>query len=84
MTHSTPAALDALASAGLSPIPLIERHASGDWGDICVEDQGLNDDAILDGTRLFSVYRVLPDGGAVWIITEADREHTTALLPDEY
>ena len=35
------------------------------------------------GARLLSAYTV-GDGRRVWIITEADRAATTALLPEEY
>jgi len=63
----------------------LQRHMSGDWGDpadIDEEDRHANDMALLQGTRLLSVYRK----GDVnfWIITEADRSVTTFLLPEEY
>lgn len=61
----------------------LTRHLSGDWGDICKEDWATNEEALLDGYRLFSAYKQegLPP---IWIITEADRSVTTVLLPDEY
>ncbi len=62
--------------------PLILRHAPGDWGDLEAEDRASNDRAVRFGGRIFSAY-ALPQG-RVWIITEADRSATTALLPDEY
>ncbi len=59
------------------------RHAFGDWGDIHKEDIGLNEEALLHGGRLLSVY--YSDAGIrFWIITEADRSATTVLLPEEY
>lgn len=61
----------------------LARHLSGDWGDLCQEDWATNEEALLDGYRLFSAYKregMLP----IWIITEADRSVTTILLPDEY
>lgn len=58
------------------------RHVSGDWGDVCEEDKGLNDASVDNGTRVLSVYKIA--GERVWIITEGDRSVTTALLPDEY
>ena len=48
----------------------------------------LNDQALIDGSRLLSAYR-LKDGTKLWCITEAvgendRREATTFLLPEEY
>jgi hypothetical protein len=59
------------------------RHVNGDWGDICPEDEGLNDQALIDEDRLFSVYKE-GNGDKIWIITEWDRSCTTVLFPDEY
>jgi hypothetical protein len=68
----------------------ISRHHRGDWGDCCEEDKQLNDDALQNSTRIFSVY-LLPEDlkwvfrdDKIWIITEADRSSTTVLLPSEY
>ncbi len=66
----------------------IARHQSGDWGDCCPEDAALNDAALLDGRRVFSVYHI-PSGlytleSRVWVITESSREYTTVLFPSEY
>jgi hypothetical protein len=86
-TVATPGALGLLESSGVSPIELLMRHGSGDWGEIDPEDHGLNEDATRTGARVFSVYK-LP-AGTVWIITDGDdsdgvRHATTILLPDEY
>ena len=60
----------------------LARHQAGDWGDVCDEDRGLNDEALKDGSRILSVYK---DGETkFWIITEADRSATTVLLPEDY
>ena len=61
----------------------LRRHASGDWGDVCMEDNAENSFALREGLRLFSVYY---DSNQVkfWIITEADRSSTTVLLPEDY
>ncbi|MCB9310392.1 MAG: hypothetical protein H6567_10075 [Lewinellaceae bacterium] len=66
----------------------ISRHRSGDWGDCCSDDAALNDTALQDGGRLFSVYHI-PQGlyaleSKVWIITEHDRSYTTVLFPSDY
>ncbi len=80
---ATVGALDACVAALTTPPALVARHWTGDWGEISPEDHGLNEDAIRDGARIFSVYH-LQGGGRVWIITEADRHATTLLLPSEY
>jgi hypothetical protein len=59
------------------------RHASGDWGTLCPEDDEANRLALMEGGRLFSVY-FSNEGQKFWIITEADRSATTFLLPEEY
>jgi len=66
----------------------IVRHQSGDWGDCCSDDAALNDAALQDGSRVFSVYTI-PTGlytlsDRIWIITESSREYTTVLFPSEY
>ncbi|KNZ68191.1 hypothetical protein Tfer_3273 [Thermincola ferriacetica] len=61
----------------------LQRHMSGDWGDVCPEDASLNDNALVEGGRLLSAYHT-KDGEKFWIITEPDRSATTVLLPDEY
>lgn len=64
-------------------IEALKRHASGDWGEVCEEDKGLNDQALQTQGRLLSVYHT-EDGTKFWIITEWDRSATTVLLPDDY
>jgi hypothetical protein len=61
----------------------LNRHITGDWGELDTEDRQENDSALLHGGRLLSAYR---DGKGVrfWIITEAARQTTTVLLPDDY
>ena len=79
-TYATPGAraLDVNLSSYL------RRHHCGDWGEeLCAEDKQANEDALVDGTRLLSCYRT-PAGARLYIITEASREMTTALLPEEY
>ena len=61
----------------------IQRHYTGDWGDLCPEDKEANEMALQYGGRLFSAYRDRK-GVKFWIITEADRSATTVLLPDDY
>ncbi len=64
-------------------IDSLQRHASGDWGDLCAEDKQANERALSDGSRLLSAYETegMPK---IWIITEWDRSVTTTLFPEEY
>lgn len=80
---STPGALAAMEQHQCSPLTLLARHLSGDWGSVPVEDAQLNDQALLSDGRLLSSY---PLGGntRIWVITEWDRSVTTFLLPEEY
>lgn len=61
---------------------LYARHARNDWGDMCDDDKAANDQALINGSRIFSGYET--SEGKVWIITEADRSATTMLFPSEY
>jgi len=80
---ATPGALAALEEAGQTPADFLARHQGGDWGDIAPADKGMNEQALRDGARIFSVY-VTAKGVKLWVITEADRASTCILLPDEY
>ena len=61
----------------------LRRHARCDWGDLDTEDWNTNTRAVKEGYRLLSAYHTKA-GVKFWIITEADRSATTALLPDDY
>jgi hypothetical protein len=61
----------------------LQRHQSGDWGEMGEEDRLQNETALRTGLRLLSVYRAA-SGVTFWIITEADRSATTLLMPDDY
>ena len=72
-----------LASKGLiDPLPYVQRHVRGDWGDVPSEDAKENDFAVTRRLRLLSSYTIA--GERVWIITEADRRSTSLLFPSEY
>jgi hypothetical protein len=74
------------AASQLSPEDVavgIRRHASGDWGEVCEEDRVSNEEALVEGLRLMSVY-TSTSGLTFWIITEWDRSITTVLLPEDY
>jgi hypothetical protein len=80
---ATPGALRALEDAGQSVVFFLSRHVQGNWGIVNDEDKRLNDQALVDGSRLLSAYRTLK-GTKIWIITEADRSSSCCLLPSEY
>lgn len=65
----------------------MKRHMSGDWGEMDTEDIDCNNRALVEGSRLFSSYKMPKPIGRddkLWIITEADRSATTILFPSEY
>jgi len=60
----------------------LRRHSQGDWGDLCPKGVDQNNDAVIHGKMIHSVYG---DGDFLfWIITEADRSVTSIRLPDDY
>jgi hypothetical protein len=61
----------------------LQRHNSGDWGDVNNHDGQMNQDGLHCGGRLVSVYRSVR-GQEFYIITEGDRSVTTVLLPEDY
>ena len=80
---ATPGALAALERAQQAPTCFLDRHASGDWGELEPTDVAENQYSIAHGFRLLSSYETNA-GEKLWIITEADRSATTLLLPEEY
>jgi len=69
-------------------VSAIARHKNCDWGDVCKDDALQNTYSLENGSRIISSYN-LPStiqamNDKVWIITEADRQHTTMLFPSEY
>lgn len=78
----TRGAMEVMIKHDLHPIILAARHASGDWGDVSLDDYQANEEALTTGARIMSVYKFGND--TLWVITEADRSATTILTPDEY
>jgi hypothetical protein len=79
---ATPGALALLDRGAVNAASLIQRHQSGDWGNVPPEDAEENDFSVVNGNRILSSYPIGED--RLWIITEADRSSTTLLLPEEY
>ncbi len=69
-------------------VSAITRHKNCDWGDVCKDDALQNTYSLENGSRIISSYNLPSSIKAmnekVWIITEADRQHTTMLFPSEY
>lgn len=87
MVYGTPAALKLLEANGMYPNALLGAHCHGDFGQVDDEDWKTNDRAVVDGSRILSVYSV--GGQTVWVITDAVNEvgvrrTTSLLLPSEY
>ena len=78
---STPNALDQLTQEDI--LLAIGRHQAGDWGDVSEDDRAANELALIEGRRLWSVYHA-GNGVKFWLITEANRSHTSVLMPEDY
>ena len=78
---ATPNALEHIPNPEI--MAALQRHLTGDWGDVDEHDREENEFALTRSLRLFSVYRSAK-GVKFWIITEADRSATTVLLPEDY
>ena len=85
---ATQAALAAFETSGMDASELLDRHVTGDWGDLCEHDCQANEAALECGSRILSYYR-LPTGQKIYIITDAKgddgcRQTTTIMLREEY
>lgn len=67
---------------GVNLTELVERHVSGDGGNLCKADQQLNDLAIKTDGRVFSSYTI--NKTKFYVITEWDRSYTTVMLTEDY
>lgn len=63
---------------------MMTRHLDGDWGLVGDEDWEANEQSLIHGMRILSIYKTTKEEQRVWVITEADRSATTILLPEEY
>ena len=80
---ATPGALELLERHSMTLMQFLQRHVTGDFGDLCAEDKEANNEAIWNGERILSSYKINATD-KLWIITEADRSSTCCLLPEEY
>ena len=81
---TTTGAMRVLQDLDVSLIALVTRHISGDWSEMCEEDQETNKEAVKYGDRILSAYTLPDEQTKIWVITEWDRSVTTILLPEEY
>jgi hypothetical protein len=71
----TPSASRALEASGQSPDAVLQRHQSGDWGDVSDQERQVNEEALRRSYNLLSIYRT-PAGERVTIVTKGDRTLT--------
>lgn len=81
--YLTIGAQEALEESSQLPNEFLQRHQSGDWGNVCDDDRKENELSVIEGFRILSAYKTSQDV-KIWVITEADRSSTTCLLPSEY
>lgn len=86
-TVCTPGIYELIEVGKINPVPLLQRHQRGDWGEMSEMDEQTNNEAVINGDRILSSYKT--EIGKVWVITDAvndkgKRERTTVLLPNEY
>ena len=80
---ATKEALHALDGCDVHPTTLLDRHCSGDWGEVGQEDCEANERAVREGgQRVLSKYVV--QGRSFYVITEHDRSYTTLMLTSDY
>ena len=77
-------AQQSLTEIGLDPGILLDRHVSGDFGDLSAEDLEANMKALSgdEPGRIVSIYK--SPIVVFSVVTESDRSATTILLPEEY
>ena len=76
-------ATPAVIALGIDLSKYVFRHHCGDWGDLDRADKLANEDALLQGYRILSVYEI-PEGERLYVVTEADRSSTCLMLAAEY
>lgn len=79
---ATEGAALALVKARTQPEELLDRHRTGDFGEVDDADRQANYDAIIDGGKVLSRY-TLRTGEVVLVLTGANRSSTTLLTPPE-
>ena len=63
-------------------IMAMAKHEHGKWGEVSPKQWLANDLAVANGGRICSAY-YSSCGDKFWLITSADRRHTTVLMPED-
>ena len=79
---ATPAAIEFANRHPVDLAVLLAKHQSGDCGDMSDDNILANLSAIVSGGMIFYSYQIGTQ--KIWIITEADRQLTTILLPSDF
>jgi hypothetical protein len=77
-----PGVTEALQASGENPILFLDRHVTGDWGELRHEEIAANTLALAMGGELVSRYKTT-GGKTLCILTEADRSKSYLFLKDE-
>ncbi len=79
----TAAATAAMFRSHITEHSLVERHQSGDYGNVTEARKTLNNDAAHHGGQVVSAYRLPFEAQVVQIVTDADRGATLVRLLSE-
>jgi len=75
-----------VAHLGVNVLKYLKRHQSGDWGDVSEKQKQSNENALVSGGSLLSLFDIeTPDGKThpAYVFTEEDRTRTVVLLKTE-
>ena len=79
---ATPGALELLEAHSMTPMQFLQRHVTGDFGDLCDEDKEANNEAIWNEERILSSYKINETtscGSSLKLTVQL-----CCLLPEEY
>lgn len=79
----TSGAKAAFEESGEQPAKYLDRHFSGDFGELTEHDAALNRESLTTNGMVMSIY-TLSTGVRFYIITDDGHAMTTILLPSEY
>lgn len=78
--HASPAAIAAIAAAGIDPAVLVARHGNGDWGDVPLEVALANNTAVTAGGTIASAYPIPTAGSVITVVTDTTQAATTTTV----
>jgi hypothetical protein len=62
----------------------LNRHARGDWGELCEQDRQTNERSLKTNGGVMSVHLAGENRERFYVITDPGHTVTTVLLPEEY